>query len=197
MSDENKPQVIIHKSNWAKQLIIVVVVLVIFFFAISKNPSKTEFIQGCVREYVKKEKSVDPSTANYISEITTEIFGSWIESFIERNDFVLFSRFNVDIDNDQFKMKITAIGFFGYIFFTEGVMVKKKEKFREDTSEDSSGDLECGGLTYSNDIEGFSQWVEDNDYYNPVNRDGEYAYNTNESSFVQYAYYNDELQTFE
>jgi hypothetical protein len=196
MSEENKPQVIIHKSNWAKQLIIVVVVLVIFFFAISKNPSKTEFIQGCVREYVKKEKSVDPSTANYISEITTEIFGSWIEPLIERNDFVLFSKFNVDIDNDQFKMKITAYGFFGYIFFTEGVMVKKKEKFREDTSEDSSGDLGCGGLTYSNDFEGFSQWVDDNDYYDPEIVDGDAIYVDN-NGYTQMAFYNEELQTFE
>jgi hypothetical protein len=192
MSEENHHQVIIHKSNWAKQLIIAVVVMVIFFFAIAKNPSKTEFIQGCVREYVKKEKSVNPSTANYISEITTEIFGSWFEPLIERNDFVLFSKFNVDIDNDQFKMKITAYGFWGYIFFTEGVMVKKENK-----TEEASGDLECGGLTYTNDLEGFSQWVEDNEYSNPEIVDGEYTYNSDESSYLQYAFYNDDLQTFE
>jgi hypothetical protein len=75
MSEENKPQIIIHKSNWAKQLIIAVVVLVFFFFAIGKNPSKSDFIQGCVMEYLKKEQSFGSSTSNYVSEVSTGIFG--------------------------------------------------------------------------------------------------------------------------
>jgi hypothetical protein len=191
MSEEDKHQVIIHKSNWAKQLIIAVVVLAIFFFAISKNPSKSDFIQSCVKEYIKKDKSIDPSTSNYISEITTDVFGSWFEPLVERSDFMLFSKFNVDIDNDQFKMKITAYGFWGYIFFTEGVMVKKENK-----TEEASGDLECGGLTYTNDLEGFSQWVEDNEYSNPEIVDGEALYVDN-NGYSQMAFYNEELQTFE
>ena len=74
MSEANKLQVIILKSNWAKKLIIAVIVLVFFFFAIGKNPSKSDFIQGCVKEYLKKEQSFGSSTSNYVSEITTSIF---------------------------------------------------------------------------------------------------------------------------
>jgi hypothetical protein len=125
MTDENKPQVIILKSNWAKQLIIAVVVLVFFFFAIGKNPSKSDFIQGCVKEYLKKEQSFGSSTSNYVSEITTGVFGSWFEPMIERQDYLVFSSFNVEIDNDEFKMKIKAFGFWGNIFFSEGIMERK------------------------------------------------------------------------
>jgi hypothetical protein len=70
MPEENKPQVIILKSNWAKRLIIAVIVLVFFFFAIGKNPSKSDFIQGCVKEYLKKEQSYRSSTSNYVSEVS-------------------------------------------------------------------------------------------------------------------------------
>ena len=57
MSEGNEPQVIILKANWARQLIIAVILLAFFFFAIGKNPSKSDFIQGCVKEYLKKEQS--------------------------------------------------------------------------------------------------------------------------------------------
>jgi hypothetical protein len=119
MSEENKPQIIIHKSNWAKQLIIAVIVLVFFFFAIGKNPSKSDFIQGCVKEYLKKEQSFGSSASNYVSEITTGFFGSWFEPLVEREDYLVFSKFNVEIDNDEFKMKIKAFGFWGNIYFSD------------------------------------------------------------------------------
>jgi hypothetical protein len=126
MSEENKPQIIIHKSNWAKQLIIAVVVLVFFFFAIGKNPSKSDFIQACIKEYLKKEQSFGSSTSNYVSDVSTGIFGSWFEPLIERGDFLIFSKFNVEIDNDEFKMKINAIGFWDNIIFSDVVMEKKE-----------------------------------------------------------------------
>lgn len=142
MSEENKPQVIILKSNWAKQLIIAVVVLVFFFFAIGKNPSKSDFIQGCVKEYLKKEQSFGSSTSNYVSEITTGIFGSWFEPLVEREDYLVFSKFNVEIDNDEFKMKIKAFGFWGNIYFSEGIMERKEpvqSEMERDESEYGSG----------------------------------------------------------
>ena len=145
---ENKPQIIIHKSNWAKQLIIAVVVLVFFFFAIGKNPSKSDFIQGCVKEYLKKEQAMGSSTSNYISEVTTGIFGSWFEPLIERDDYVIFSKFNVEIDNEEFKMKIKAFGFWGNIFFTDGVMERKKPVQSEMEYDESEYDS-CVGQSES------------------------------------------------
>ena len=142
MTEENKPQVIILKSNWAKQLIIAVIVLVFFFFAIGKNPSKSDFIQGCVKEYLKKEQSFGSSTSNYVSEITTGIFGSWFEPLVEREDYLVFSKFNVEIDNDEFKMKIKAFGFWGNIYFSEGIMERKEpvqSEMERDESEYGSG----------------------------------------------------------
>ena len=161
---ENKPQIIIHKSNWAKQLIIAVVVLVFFFFAIGKNPSKSDFIQGCVKEYLKKEQAMGSSTSNYISEVTTGIFGSWFEPLIERDDYVIFSKFNVEIDNEEFKMKIKAFGFWGNIFFTDGVMERKKpvqsEKERDESEYGSCGDFQENQSTQClKTLDDFSSWA--------------------------------------
>ncbi len=125
VSEENKPQVIILKSNWARKLIIAVIVLAFFFFSIGKNPSKSDFIKGCVKEYLEKEQSLGSSTSNYVSEISTRVFGAWFEPLVERDDYLVFSKFNVEIDNVQFKMKIKAFGFWGNIFFTEIVMERK------------------------------------------------------------------------
>lgn len=143
MSEGNEPQVIILKSNWARQLIIAVILLAFFFFAIGKNPSKSDFIQGCVKEYLKKEQSFGSSTSNYVSEISTSVFGSWFEPLVERDDYMVFSKFNVEIDNEQFKMKIKAFGFWGNIFFSEGIM-ERKEHIQSEMERDESGDLNCG-----------------------------------------------------
>lgn len=89
MSEGNEPQVIILKSNWARQLIIAVILLAFFFFAIGKNPSKSDFIRGCVKEYLKKEQSFGSSTSNYVSEISTSVFGSWFEPLVERDDYMV------------------------------------------------------------------------------------------------------------
>jgi hypothetical protein len=192
MSEENKPQIIIHKSNWAKQLIIAVVVLVFFFFAIGKNPSKSDFIQGCVKEYLKKEQSFGSSTSNYVSEITTGIFGSWFEPLVEREDYLVFSKFSVEIDNDEFKMKIKAFGFWGNIFFSEGVM-ERKEPVQSEMERAESEYGSCGGVTYSNTVNGFHDWVEDNGFSNASFTNLFYTDNTGTD---QQASYNEEYQTF-
>jgi len=174
MSEENKPQIIIHKSNWAKQLIIAVVVLVFFFFAIGKNPSKSDFIQGCVKEYLKKEQSFGSSTSNYVSEVTTGIFGSWFEPLIERDDYVIFSKFNVEIDNDEFKMKIKAFGFWGNIFFTEGVMERKEpvqsEMEKAESEYGSCGDFQENQSTqFVKTLDDFRTWVISDDGFGENN----------------------------
>jgi len=192
MFEENKTQVIIHKSNWARQLIIAVIVLAFFFSAIGKNPSKSDFIQGCVKEYLKKEQSFGSSTSNYVSEISTSIFGSWFEPLVEMDDYMVFSNFNVEIDNEQFKMKIKALGFWGNIFFSEGIM-ERKEQIQSEMERDESGNLNCGGVTYSNDENGFFKWINDNGYTNPEYNNLLY---TDQSDYTQQATYNEEFQTF-
>jgi hypothetical protein len=192
MSEENKPQIIIHKSNWAKQLIITVVILVFFFFSIGKNPSKSDFIQACIKEYLKKEQSLGSSSSNYVSEVTTGIFGSWFEPLIERDDYVIFSKFNVEIDNDEFKMKIKAFGFWGNIFFSEGVM-ERKEPVQSEMERAESEYGSCGGVTYSNTVTGFHDWVEDNGFSNASFTNLFYTDNTGTD---QQASYNEEYQTF-
>jgi hypothetical protein len=185
MSEENKPQIIIHKSNWAKQLIIAVVVLVFFFFAIGKNPSKSDFIQGCVKEYLKKEQSFGSSTSNYVSEITTGIFGSWFEPLIERDDYVIFSKFNVEIDNDEFKMKIKAFGFWGNIYFSEGIM-ERKEPVQSEMERDERKNNGCPGF------EKFKQEVElayDGAENVDVNKFGTFDYNNCKGSYDGATYF--------
>jgi hypothetical protein len=174
MTEENKPQVIILKSNWAKQLIIAVVVLVFFFFAIGKNPSKSDFIQGCVKEYLKKEQAMGSSTSNYISEVTTGIFGSWFEPLVEREDYLVFSKFNVEINNDEFKMKIKAYGFWGNIFFTEGVMERKEpvqsEMERAESEYGSCGDFqEIQSTEYVKTLDDFRTWAKSDEGFGEDN----------------------------
>jgi hypothetical protein len=177
VSEENKPQIIIHKSNWAKQLIIAVVVLVFFFFAIGKNPSKSDFIQGCVKEYLKKEQAMGSSTSNYVSEVTTGIFGGWFEPLIERDDYVIFSKFNVEIDNEEFKMKIKAFGFWGNVFFTDGVMERKKpvqsEMERDESEYGSCGDFQENQSTqFVKTLDDFRTWAKSDEGFGEDNVDG-------------------------
>jgi hypothetical protein len=174
MTEENKPQVIILKSNWVKQLIIAVVVLVFFFFAIGKNPSKSDFIQGCVKEYLKKEQAMGSSTSNYISEVTTGIFGSWFEPLVEREDYLVFSKFNVEINNDEFKMKIKAYGFWGNILFTEGVMERKEpvqsEMERAESEYGSCGDFqEIQSTEYVKTLDDFRTWAKSDEGFGEDN----------------------------
>lgn len=174
MTEENKPQVIILKSNWAKQLIIAVIVLVFFFFAIGKNPSKSDFIQGCVKEYLKKEQSFGSSASNYVSEITTGIFGSWFEPLVEREDYLVFSKFNVEIDNDEFKMKIKAFGFWGNIYFSEGIMERKEpvqsEMERDESEYGSSGDFQENQSTqFMKTLDDFRTWAKSDEGFGEDN----------------------------
>ena len=117
--DENQPQIIIHKSNWGKQLIVVIIFLVILVALMVKNPNRRDFVQACVKEFLKQDKNMDASTSNLVSEITSNVFGTWFEPLVERDDYLVFSMYTVDINNDRYKMKITAVGIWGKIIFTD------------------------------------------------------------------------------
>ena len=128
MSDENKPQVIIHKSNWGSQLIKVIIVGIVLFFLIKKNPEKKDFIKESVRQYSLTQLDLNSAEANGVSEMTAAYFSEYIEPFIDRKDFVLFSIYDLKYDNEYIKIKVKAIGVWDHIFFIEGSIKKLKPK---------------------------------------------------------------------
>jgi hypothetical protein len=173
MSEDKQPQIIIHKSNWGKQIIFVVIALVVFFALILKNPTKSDFVQACFKEYLKKEHSVDASTSSLLSELTTKMFGTWFEPLVERDDFLIFSSYNVEIDNSEYKMQIKAFGIWGKIIFSEATMQSKQP---EEIPNQPTGNLNCGGLEYENSYSGFIRWAKDNGMEEYYSEDGLYFY---------------------
>lgn len=132
MSDENKPQVIIHKSNWGSQLIKVIIGGIILFFLIKKNPEKIDFIRESVKEYSLTQLGLNRAEANGAAEMSATYFGEYLEPFIERKDFVLFSVYDLQYDNESFKIKVKAFGVWDNIFFYEGSVKKLKPKPSEE-----------------------------------------------------------------
>ena len=210
MSEDKEPQIIIHKSNWGKQFIFAVIALVVFFALMMKNPSKSDFVQACVKEYLKKGQSMDPSTSNLLSELTTKMFGAWFEPLVEQNDFLIFSSYNVEIDNSLYKMKIKAFGIWGKIIFSEATMQTKqpeKEKHNVQSNQEEnqnqpqndsntqdnqpSGDINGIGSQnkYENSYSGFAKWVSDNGFKEYYQEDGLYFYLDSDGNW-QEAHYN-------
>jgi hypothetical protein len=132
MSDENKPQVIIHKSNWGAQLIKVIIIGIVLFFLIKKNPEKIDFIRESVKEYSLTKLGLNRAEANGTAEISATYLGEYIQPFIERNDFVLFSMYDLQYDNEYFKIKVKAFGLWDHIFFYEGSVKKLKPQTSEE-----------------------------------------------------------------
>ena len=102
-----------------------------------KNPNRSDFVQACVKEFLKQDKNMDASTSNLVSEITSNVFGTWFEPLVERDDYLVFSMYTVDINNDRYKMKITAVGIWGKIIFTDFSKVDKEPDIM--ASEDEEG----------------------------------------------------------
>ena len=115
--EENK-QKIYHKSDWGKQVIYIVLVLAFLFFSYKKNPTKEIFTQEVIREYAVKN-GIDTSSSMWLSELTSSIFGGFVEPLIKRNDFILFSTYEVELNNQYINGKVSAIGFWDNIIFYE------------------------------------------------------------------------------
>ena len=115
--EENK-QIIYHKSDWGKQVIYIVLVLAFLFFSYKKNPTKELFTQELIREYAVKN-GIDTSSSMWLSELTSSIFGGFVEPLIKRNDFILFSTYEVELNNQYINGKVSAIGFWDNIIFYE------------------------------------------------------------------------------
>lgn len=115
--EENK-QIIYHKSDWGKQVIYIVLVLAFLFFSYKKNPTKELFTQELIREYALKN-GLDTSSSMWVSELTNSMFGSFVEPMIKRNDYIIFSTYEAEINNKYINGRVRAIGFWGNIFFDD------------------------------------------------------------------------------
>jgi len=140
--DEEKQesrQVIIHKSDWASQVIKVIVVLLLIAFSIKSNPTKKDFIAEVISQLAKSKGKLDLSTSNAIGELGSNEFSEYIEPFVKRRDFLLFSYYEVDLKNDKFEFTTSAFGIWNSIFLDEEssklILNKKKEIITASTPE--------------------------------------------------------------
>ncbi len=113
---EDNKQIIYHKSDWGKQVIYIVLVLAFIFFSYKKNPTKELFTQELIREYAVKN-GLDTSSSMWVSELTNTMFGGLVEPLVKRNDYVIFSTFEIELNNQYIKGKVNAIGFWDNIIF--------------------------------------------------------------------------------
>jgi hypothetical protein len=117
MEQENKDntQVVIHKSNWGSQLINVIIVVIVIFLSITNNPTKKDFISQVVSELAKKQAGLGVSMSNAIGDYSANTFGDLIEPFIVRRNFLLFSTYEIDFNNQEFTLHASAFGLWGNI----------------------------------------------------------------------------------
>lgn len=113
---EDNKHVIYHKSDWGKQVIYIVLVLVFLFFSFRKNPTKELFTQELIREYAVKT-GLDISNSMWVSELANSMFGGIVEPLVKRNDYVIFSTFEIELNNEYINGKVNAIGFWDNIIF--------------------------------------------------------------------------------
>jgi hypothetical protein len=115
---EDNKQIIYHKSDWGKQVIYIVLVLAFLFFSYKKNPTKELFTQELIREYTVRN-GLDTSNSMWVSELTNSMFGGFVEPMIKRNDYIIFSTFEVEFNNQYVNGKVFAIGFWDNIIFDD------------------------------------------------------------------------------
>ena len=127
MSDDNKPQIIIHKSNWAWQLITVVIFLVILVALMVKNPSERDFARACVKEYTQRQLNADPAMAELVANLIDQFIGSELALPIESNDYLVCSTFSFDQTLDDREVHVEAFGIWGKIIFSDVQIVSKKQ----------------------------------------------------------------------
>ena len=123
---EDNKQIIYHKSDWGKQVIYIVLVLAFLFFSYKKNPTKGLFIKELARECAVKN-GLDTSSSVWVSELTTYLFRGFAEPLVKRNDFILFSTYEVELNNQYMSGKVSAIGFWDNIIFYDVVEEGKRQ----------------------------------------------------------------------
>jgi hypothetical protein len=178
MSDDNKPQIIIHKSNWAWQLITVVIFLVILIALMVKNPSERDFAKACVKEYTLRQLNADPAMSELVANLIDQFIGSELALPIESNDYLVCSTFSFDQTLDDREVHVEAFGIWGKIIFSDVRIVSKKQpvsldnfpeelvgNWRYDCEEYGFDDIEIkkeGGKFYFNGYETYGEIYEIN-----------------------------------
>lgn len=115
---EDNKQIVYHKSDWGKQVIYIVLVLAFLFFSYKKNPTNELFTQELIREYAVKN-GLNTSSSIWVSELTNTMFGGFVEPLVKRNDYIIFSTFEVELNNQYVSGKVFAIGFWDNIIFDD------------------------------------------------------------------------------
>jgi hypothetical protein len=85
------------------------------FFSYKKNPTKELFTQELIREYAVKH-GIDNSSSNMLSEFANSLFGGLVEPMVKRNDYIIFSSYELELNNELIRDSIYAIGFWDNIF---------------------------------------------------------------------------------
>jgi uncharacterized membrane protein len=102
-SQETK--VVLHKSDWPKEILKVIIILCLLFFSYKKNPPKKEFLEKVIEENLRTSGVENEMLIKYSKSLGSEFGNEIIGPLIERNDFLLFSTFrlNYPIDNETNK----------------------------------------------------------------------------------------------
>lgn len=116
-----KQEITNQDSNWGKQAVFFILIIVFLFFSYKKNPTKELFTQELLKEYAINN-GLDTSSSMLISEFTNSLFGGFVEPMIKRNDFIIFSTYEVELNNQLINGKVTAIRFWDNIFFVKKTM---------------------------------------------------------------------------
>lgn len=108
---ENKTQVIIHKSNWASQMLYMVLGLIVIFSFYMKNPTEKDFMKALVKK-VSVESGNSNGLSESISKIVSDLGNDIITLPVERNDYLFFSTYSLTTDQIQ----VTGFGIIGKVY---------------------------------------------------------------------------------
>jgi hypothetical protein len=73
------------------------------------------------------KNGLDTSSSVWVSELTTYLFRGFAEPLVKRNDFILFSTYEVELNNQYMSGKVSAIGFWDNIIFYDVVEEGKRQ----------------------------------------------------------------------
>lgn len=124
--EENR-NIIYTKSDSRTQSIIIKIVFFLGFiyFSIQKNPTKELFIQELIIEYSLK-KGLDISSSALVSELSSNVFDGFAAPLVESNDYIIFSTYEIELDNQYISGRAFAIGFWDNIIMHENQLNEKK-----------------------------------------------------------------------
>lgn len=121
---ENKTQVIIHKSNWASQMLYMVLGIIVIFSFYMKNPTEKDFMKALVKK-VSVESGNSNGLSESISKIVSDLGNDIITLPVERNDYLFFSTYSLTTD----QIHVTGFGIIGKVYIDSFEAKKQEKKF--------------------------------------------------------------------